>query len=93
MDIKISLSPEAEAKLKARAAARGQDVGQYAAEIVEQAVSAVAAVGQPVSQPVPSDRLASWNAFVARMCESGAKLPPGYVADDGRDGIYAGRGE
>ena len=93
MDIKISLSPEAEAKLKARAAARGQDVGRYAAELVEQAVSAVGAVGQPGTRAVEADRLASWNAFVGRMRESGGKLPTGHVVDDSRDRIYAGRGE
>lgn len=39
MTLTIPLSPEAEAKLRARAAAAGQNVAEYAARLFEQAVT------------------------------------------------------
>jgi len=39
MTITIPVSPQAEARLKARAAATGRDVTRYAAELFEQAVT------------------------------------------------------
>jgi len=85
----ISVSAEAESKLKEQAAASGTDVPRYAAQLVEQAMAA-----QPSQQQASSSgRLAAWDAFVADMTEVGKRLPAGCGIDDSRDSIYAGRGE
>jgi hypothetical protein len=89
MTITISVSPEAESKLRERAAASGTDVARYAAQLLEQAMGA-----NPLKQePPPSSRLAAWDAFVQHMTKVGEQLPAGSTIDDSRDSIYAGRGE
>jgi hypothetical protein len=40
-----------------------------------------------------TEQEASWRQFVATMSDWSKRLPPGHRLDDGREGIYAGRGE
>ena len=89
MDITVTVSPSAAAKLNERAAAIGQDVTDYAAQLLEQAVAGLSAKATGTSQ----DALSAWLAFAESMKEWGKTLPPGHVIDDSRESIYAGRGE
>ncbi len=50
MTITIDIKPEVEAELAAQAAARGMDVGTYAASLLEQAA-------QPAESPTPRKSL------------------------------------
>jgi len=89
MTITISVSPQAETKLREGAAAKGTDVTRYAAELVEQALAV-----QPAHANQPAnDSLAAWDTFVSEMTKVGQQLPPGTTIDDSRESIYAGRGE
>jgi hypothetical protein len=89
MTITISVSPQAETKLREAAAAKGTDVTQYTADLVEQALA-----GQSSSHTKSaSESLAAWDTFVSEMIKAGQQLPPGTTIDDSRESIYAGRGE
>jgi hypothetical protein len=93
MEIVISISPKAEARLKERAAASGQDASRYVAELVEHALSDTTDYMTDQGARPDAERLANWDAFVAGMREWGRTLPAGHSVDDSRDSIYAGRGE
>jgi hypothetical protein len=89
MTITISVSPQAESKLRAHATASGTDVSRYAAQLVEQALAV-----ESSRQQVPSSAgVAAWDSFVADMVKAGEQLPSASAIDDSRDSIYAGRGE
>ena len=93
MNIVISISSKLGELLRQRATARGQDVGQFASELVEHALSAPPAAESEHTSRTTTARVQSWEAFVAGMRDWGRTLPPGHSIDDTRDSIYAGRGE
>jgi hypothetical protein len=93
MTITISISTQAEALLRERAAAQGEEIGRVAAQLLERAVSGDGKNGHGQLTGERGERVAAWNSFVAGMQEWGKTLPAGHVVDDSRASIYAGRGE
>jgi hypothetical protein len=93
MTITVSVSPVAEAALKAQAAASGTDLVRYASELLEQAAVQTA---DGVAHPDQPD-LQQWSgrsdALIAKVRQYAQRLPSGHIADDSRESIYAGRGE
>jgi hypothetical protein len=87
--ITLSLSPEKEAELRARASAAGKDVSEYAVEILEEELAIAEAVSlpHPLSSSTPDPWLEEFRAWVAGHPEFEQ------LADDSRESIYAGRGE
>jgi hypothetical protein len=90
MTLTISISPEAETKLREQAAVQGTDVVQYARQLIEHGVGASNGADLRAGEP---DRLSTLNAFVARVRREGSRYPAGFIVDDGRESIYEGRGE
>jgi len=90
MTLSVSISPEAEARLTAQAAADGRDAASLASDILERAVLSTE-VREPRS--AIAERLKALDKFAALMQQYGKALPPGHVVDDSRESIYAGRGE
>ena len=92
MTITFSLTPETEARLRERAAAAGKDVSALIREAIEEKLSATTndAAVTGISHDRWSAEFASWMNEVAERAPS---YPPGYVADDSREGVYEGRGE
>ena len=84
MTLHLPLSAETEAKLRERAAASGKDVVEIVAEAIEEKL---AADPDENGDLAPERWITEWNAWAAnhRTLDS--------VADDGRESIYAGRGE
>ena len=81
MTLQISLSPEAESKLREQAEAAGKDLATFVREAVED----LADRGNGVLPPAKwSDAWHAWAASHKRV---------DHVVDDSRDSIYAGRGE
>ncbi|HVS36296.1 MAG TPA: hypothetical protein VMS17_12065 [Gemmataceae bacterium] len=83
MSITMSLTPEVEERLRAKAAASNETLEEYIQWIAEQ----FAANPSPASPLTPEERVAEWKAWAA----SHLALP--HPADDDRESIYAGRGE
>lgn len=88
MTLQLDLPADVEHALRARAAAAGQDVSAYVAEVVAERLAEVEPV-PPKSASVRSQRRFAerLRAFVALHPGSGGTL------DDSRESIYAGRGE
>ena len=84
MTVTINVPSEAEAKLRAAAARRGQTLEAYLEWLAVQ--SAGNGVG-PVPERTPEEKVAAWREWVA----SHAANP--HVADDSRERIYGDRGE
>lgn len=90
LELRIRLSRDASDELAHRAAETGQDLGSVASDLLEQAIASRSGNGGSDSIP---NRVAMWDAWVAKMREWGAKnLPPGHKVDDSRESIYEGRG-
>ena len=89
--VTISLPPEAEARLRNRAAALGTDVQTLVRQAVEQQLfipngnKAAAASDQRWS--------AEFAAWMNDVAGRSSLYPPGYAADDSRQSIYEGRDE
>jgi hypothetical protein len=77
MTITLTLPPATEEQLRARAAARGQEVADFVRELVEQSLGT-----QPSSTLTPEQRAAAWRAWVAEHAV------PGVVVDDSRESMY-----
>jgi hypothetical protein len=84
MTLNISLTPEAEAKLRRQAAAAGKDVAAFVLDAVQEKLASVSPSNESATHDEWSARFHAWaESFPAR---SG-------LADDSRESIYAGRGE
>lgn len=80
--MKLRLSKQASDCLAQRAAAAGKDVADVASDLIEHAVTIDSPADMPYEQWVTEFR-----AWI-----SGHK-PVSHFVDDGRESIYAGRGE
>ncbi len=90
MTLHISLPPDAEARLRERAAAEGKDPATFALEAVQEKLGP----GNGVSDRTrAAERSAAWDRFVTGMQEWARNLPPGHRVNDDRASIYEGRGE
>jgi len=87
MTIQIPLSTEAEATLRERAAAAGQDVVAFVLEAVNDKL-AFADQRQP---EIPASDHSAWTAALRAWGESHPRRDS--LADDSREQIYVGRGE
>ncbi len=87
MVLRLDLSPEAEARLLDRAAAAGKAVDRFVLDVIEEKLE----VGSVSSAALREESLAEW----VRRFDAWVNSHPrrGYVADDSRESIYAGRGE
>jgi hypothetical protein len=92
MILHLDLSTETETHLREQAAADGKDIGQFVREAVEAQLTS-RGMAPPTSAPLPpspetaQEWIARFDAWVQ------AHPTRGYVADDSRESIYAGRGE
>jgi uncharacterized protein (DUF1778 family) len=86
MTLDLQFSPEAEAEIRAQAAAAGQDVEAF----VLQAVSEKLADTEP-RQPIASQDDARWLEQLQALIARHPVVT--HFVDDSRDSIYAGRGE
>jgi hypothetical protein len=93
MTITISLSSQAEATLKERAARTGQDLGTVASELLEQATVQSTQIRSldPVQARVKQAE--EWRSLVSSLRGHAATLPANHFIDDSRESIYADRGE
>jgi hypothetical protein len=82
MTIKLSLSADLEAKLQQQALAAGKDVSAFVQEAVVEKLA-----GELNHLRTGTERAAAWREWAVTRHNSGR------VADDTREGIYAGRGE
>jgi len=82
--IHLSLPPETEADLRERAAAVGKDLASFVREAVEEKLAAAESGRSTLST---EQRVGEWLRWTA------SHRPLGYVVDDSRESIYAGRGE
>jgi hypothetical protein len=89
MTLNIPLSPEKEAKLRARADALGTDPTHFVLEALEEKLAKADGNGGAS----PDARIAAWNRFVAGMRNWTQTLPADHRMDDTREAIYEGRGE
>jgi hypothetical protein len=98
MTLMLTLPPELESQLRQRATAAGKDLAALVREAVEEKLARDAA---PPAHPDPINtgnlpyiewrkRFDSWMGEVAARA---SRYPEGFVVDDGREGIYEGRGE
>ncbi len=92
MVLRLDLSPEAESRLRERAAAAGKEVDRFVLEAVEAKLSTESAT-EP-SDLVSARREESPEEWIKRF-DAWVNSHPrrGYIADDSRESIYAGRGE
>jgi len=90
MSLNIQLTPEVEAKLRARAEAEGKDPAAFALEAVTEKLAGPNGSG---SHAAAHDRLDAWERFVTEMRQHAKNLPPHHFVDDSRESIYEGRGE
>ena len=88
MSVVIPFPPEIEAKLRARAAAAGKDVGTFVREAVEEKL----AFGVP-QRKSPEAWAAEFEAWMREVADRAPSYPDGFVVDDSRESIYEGRGE
>jgi len=89
MTLNIPLSPDKEARLRARAAALGTDPTRFVLEALEAKLAEPNGNGADSSEA----RIAAWNRFLAPMHDWTKKLPADRRMDDSSDAIYQGRGE
>jgi len=87
MNINVSLSPEAETKLREQAQAAGKDVASFVLEALEEKLSLADVNTRGNGNLSAQQRIAELRAWAA----SHPHLP--YEADDNRESIYEGRGE
>ena len=85
MVLRLDLSPEAEARLREKAATLGKDLDRFVLDALEEKMASGSSGAKPTESA--EQWIARFNAWV----ESHPKR--GYVADDSRESIYAGRGE
>jgi hypothetical protein len=83
MTISVWLKPEVMRRLQEVAARSGLTVPQYVERLAEEAVASVPAL--------PASSSENWESRWRAWASSHQALPSS--ADDGREGIYAGRGE
>jgi uncharacterized protein (DUF1778 family) len=86
MTLELQLSAEAEAKIRAQAAATGQDTAAFVLEAVSEKI-ADAESRQPIPTQDDTEWLRKLHAAIARHPVST------HFVDDSRESIYAGRGE
>lgn len=87
--LNIPLSPEKEAKLRERAAAAGKDVTEYILDVVDENL----AMTEPMA-PRDTDSPQRRRQWEMDLDAWAAGHPHrSILADDDREGIYAGRGE
>ena len=92
MVLHLDFSPEIEARLRERAAALGKDINQFVVETIQERLGNGLSASLPTFPSAkPQESAAAWIARFDAWVESHPRR--GYVADDGRDSIYAGRGE
>ena len=89
MTLHLPLSPEVEAKLRARAAAMGTDPAHFILNVLEEKL----AEPNGTNSLTTDARVAAWNRFVEGTGNWTKNLPPNRRMDDSRDSIYDGRGE
>lgn len=89
MTVTIDLPPDEERKLLSRAASHGQGVAEYIRRLVKQDLNAFPLA----AEATPEQRAAAWDHWIAQAAVAARNLPPGHLADDSRETIYAGRGE
>ncbi len=87
MTLTITLPPTTEAQLRERAAAEGKDPAAFALEAVQEKLALSDNGPAASAELTPKQRSAEWLAWTA------SHKPLGYVVDDSRESIYAGRGE
>ncbi len=85
MNVVLNLSLEVEVRLKDQAAAKGQKVEEFIADLLTEEVRA----GESKPPMLPVDQ---WNAKLAALLASTPQTNAAFV-DDSRESIYAGRGE
>jgi len=89
MSISISLPPETESALRARAAQHGQSVEDYLSHL---AINWAGVNGMPLATGARQElSIDEWVAQFRAWAASHKPLP--IIADDSRESIYAGRGE
>ncbi len=71
LELRIRLSRDASDELAHRAAETGQDLGSVASDLLEQAIASRSGNGGSDSIP---NRVAMWDAWVAKMREWGARI-------------------
>ncbi len=86
MTLDLQLSSETEAKIRARAAAAGQDVADFVLQAVAEKLAE--AESQPAN-PSQSDK--DWSDWLRTIIELHPVVT--HFVDDSRESIYAGRGE
>jgi hypothetical protein len=82
MTIRLSLSPDLEAKLQQRAQAAGKGVSTFVQDAVLEKLSS-----DVVDQRSGQERATAWRKWAAERRSATTSL------DDSRESIYAGRGE
>jgi hypothetical protein len=87
MVLRLDLSPEAEARLREKAAALGKDLDRFVLDTLEEKLAS----GQAETPTIAAETAEQWITRFNSWIESHPKR--GYIADDSRDSIYAGRGE
>lgn len=82
MTLNVTISPEAERRLREQASAAGKDLPSFVQETLEKLA------------PPPTNGGTTWADWSAEWHAWAASHPKlGYIADDSRESIYAGRGE
>src|SRR5262249_23130298 len=84
MNLTLKLTPEAEAKLKARAASSGKSAEELALEAIDVELSEHA---KPPGRLTRQERIRLFNQWAA------SQKFVSHPVDDSREGIYEGRGE
>ena len=92
MVLRLDLTAEAEARLRERAAADGKEVDRFVLDAVEEKLTGNGS-GQPgsIASPAREETAQEWITSFDAWVQSHPRR--GYVADDSRESIYAGRGE
>jgi hypothetical protein len=87
MTLTIPLTPEAEARLRERAAESGKDPVTYAREVREENLTSSHGHEAVEATRPPNQRVAEFLNWVA------SHRPVGHFVDDSRESIYEGRDE
>jgi hypothetical protein len=87
--LNIPLTPEKEARLKARAAAAGKNVAEYVLDVVEEDLAMTEAA--PLIDTSSTQQRDEWEKALDAWAAGHPHLAT--MADDSRESIYEGRGE
>lgn len=85
-------NPNQEREIRDLAEARQEPPEKVLSDLVAEALAHEKRNGDTPAARA-SEQEAAWNEFVTNMAEWSRSLPPGHRIDDGRESIYAGRGE